>query len=87
MKNRYITQRVIRQEVGGKITIPKAELMKYYTEHKDEFMRQEQVFLREILISSVGKTPEQVAAAGKSASCVSICAACPTTTVQPTGPC
>jgi parvulin-like peptidyl-prolyl isomerase len=67
MKNRYITQRVIRQEVGGKITIPKAELMKYYNEHKDEFMRQEQVFLREILISSVGKTPEQVAAAEKRA--------------------
>jgi peptidyl-prolyl cis-trans isomerase SurA len=67
MKNRYITQRVIRQEVGGKITIPKAELMKYYNEHKDDFMRQEQVFLREILISSVGKTPEQVAAAEKRA--------------------
>jgi hypothetical protein len=30
-------------------------------------MRQEQVFLREILISSVGKTPEQVAAAEKRA--------------------
>jgi peptidyl-prolyl cis-trans isomerase SurA len=67
MKNRYITQRVIRQEVSGKITLPKAELMKYYNEHKDEFMRQEQVFLREILISSVGKTPEQVAAAEKRA--------------------
>jgi peptidyl-prolyl cis-trans isomerase SurA len=67
MTNRYITQRVIRQEVGGKITIPKAELLKYYNDHKDEFMRQEQVFLREILISSVGKTPEQVAAAEKRA--------------------
>jgi peptidyl-prolyl cis-trans isomerase SurA len=67
MKNRYITQRVIRQEVSGKITLPKAELMKYYNEHKDEFMRQEQVFLREILISSVGKTAEQVAAAEKGA--------------------
>ena len=67
MKNRYLTQRVIRQEVGGKITIPKPELQKYYNEHKDEFMRQEEVFLREILISSVGKTPEQVAAAEKRA--------------------
>src|ERR1700686_3027199 len=28
MKNRYLTQREIRQEVGGKITLPKAELMK-----------------------------------------------------------
>src|SRR6266404_5306598 len=59
MKNRSMTQRVIRQEVGGKITIPKAELLKHYEEHKSEFIRQEQVFLREILISSVGKTPEQ----------------------------
>src|SRR6266550_451395 len=67
MKNRAMTQRVIRQEVGGKITIPKTELTKYYEEHKTEFVRQEQVFLREILISSVGKTPEQVAAAEKRA--------------------
>lgn len=67
MKNRYLTQRVIRQEVGGKITIPKSELLKYYTDHKDEFIRKEEVFLREILISSVGKTPEQVAAAEKRA--------------------
>ncbi len=67
MKNRALTQRVIRQEVGGRITIPKPELTKYYEEHKTEFVRQEQVFLREILISSVGKTPEQVAAAEKRA--------------------
>ncbi len=67
MKNRSMTQRVIRQEVGGRITIPKSELLKYYEEHKSEFIRQEQVFLREILISSVGKTPEQVAAAEKRA--------------------
>src|SRR5260370_2436287 len=67
MKNRYVTQRVIRQEVGGKMAFPKTELQKYYNDHKDEFMRQEQVFLREILISSVGKTPEQVAAAEKRA--------------------
>ena len=67
MKNRALTQRVIRQEVGGRITIPKTELQKYYEEHKDDFVRQEQVFLREILISSVGKTPEQIAAAEKRA--------------------
>jgi peptidyl-prolyl cis-trans isomerase SurA len=67
MKNRALTQRVIRQEVGGRITIPKSELQKYYEEHKAEFVRQEQVFLREILVSSVGKTPEQVSAAEKRA--------------------
>src|SRR4051794_16715951 len=67
IKNRDLTQRVVRQEVGGRITIPKAELLKYYEEHKADFVRQEQVFLREILISSVGKSPEQVAAAEKRA--------------------
>ncbi|HTM48282.1 MAG TPA: peptidylprolyl isomerase [Bryobacteraceae bacterium] len=67
MKNRALTQRVIRQEVGGRITIPKSELLKYYEDHKNDFVRQEQVFLREIFISSVGKSPEQVAAAEKRA--------------------
>ena len=67
MKNRNLQQRVMRQEVGGRITISKAELQKYYEDHKNEFVRQEQVFLREILISSVGKTPEQVATAEKRA--------------------
>src|SRR5882672_5410922 len=43
MKNRLMTQRVIRQEVGGRITIPKTELLKYYEDHKSEFVRQEQV--------------------------------------------
>src|SRR6266849_10327170 len=67
MKNRNLQQRVMRQEVGGRITLSKAELQKYYDEHKSEFVRQEEIFLREILISSVGKTPEQVAAAEKRA--------------------
>ena len=67
MKNKALTQRVIRQEVGGRIAIPKAELLKYYEEHKSELVRHEQVFLREVLISSVGKTPQQLAAAEKRA--------------------
>src|SRR6266481_5027314 len=69
MKNKALQQRVIRQEVGGRLTglIPRAELLKYYDEHKSELVRQEQVFLREILLSAVGKTPEQVAAAEKRA--------------------
>jgi len=67
MKNRSLQQRVMRQEVGGRITIPKADMQKYYDEHKSEFVRQERVFLREILVSSAGKTPDQVAAADKRA--------------------
>ena len=33
---------VSRQEVGGRIMIPKPELQKYYEEHKNEFVREEQ---------------------------------------------
>lgn len=67
MKNQLLTQRVIGQEIGSKINVPTPEVQKYYEEHKKDFVRQEQVFLREILISTEGKTPEQVAAAEKKA--------------------
>jgi parvulin-like peptidyl-prolyl isomerase len=62
-KNQLLTQRVIGQEVVRTINVPEVELQKYYEEHKTEFVRQEQVFLSQIVISTEGKTPAQVAAA------------------------
>src|SRR5207249_3308958 len=59
MKNQILTQRVIGQEVMRNIIIPEPELQKYYEEHKKDFVREEQVFLSQILISTEGKTPEQ----------------------------
>jgi parvulin-like peptidyl-prolyl isomerase len=67
MRNQILTQRVVGQEVGSKISIPKAEVRKYYEDHKGEFIRKEQVFLREILISTEGKTGADLAAAEKKA--------------------
>src|SRR5581483_1901444 len=67
LKNQLLTQRVIGQEVQRNILIPEAEKKKYYEEHKNEFLRDEEVYLRQILISTEGKTPEQVAAAEKKA--------------------
>ena len=67
MKRQYLAQRVIGQEVGSRVTIPESDLHKYYDEHKSEFVRKEQVFLSQILISTEGKTPEQAAAAEKKA--------------------
>lgn len=67
LKNQFLTRRVIGQEVGARISVPKSEIGKYYNEHKNEFVRQEQVFLREIVIATDGKTPEQLAAADKKA--------------------
>jgi peptidyl-prolyl cis-trans isomerase SurA len=67
MKNNLVGQRVISEEVYRNITIPKAEIDKYYNEHKSEFIRQEMVSLREILISTGTGSAEQVAAAEKKA--------------------
>jgi len=55
MKNGLITQRVIREEVGRRVSIKKEELHSYYDEHKNEFERQERVFLREIFINTPNK--------------------------------
>ena len=67
IRDQILTQRVIGQEVGSKINVPHVEIEKYYEEHKKEFVREEQVFLSEILISTEGKTPEQTAQAEKRA--------------------
>lgn len=66
-KNGMITQRVIREQVGRSINIPREELRKYYDSHKDEFVRQERVFLRQILVSTEGKNADGIAAAEKKA--------------------
>jgi parvulin-like peptidyl-prolyl isomerase len=67
MRDNLLTQRVIGQEVSSRITIPEAEKRKYYEEHKAEFVREEQAYLREILISTEGKDEAGVAAAEKKA--------------------
>jgi peptidyl-prolyl cis-trans isomerase SurA len=55
IRNGILTQRVISNEVGSHITIGKEEIGKYYNEHKKEFVRPEQVALREIEVSTEGK--------------------------------
>lgn len=67
MRNYFLRQRVIREMVGRDITIPRAEQQKYYEEHKGDFVREEQIFLREILLSTEGKSEAQLAAIEKKA--------------------
>ena len=55
-----LTQRVISQEVGSHITIGKEEVQKYYEEHKKEYIRPEQVGLREIEVSTEGKKDSEL---------------------------
>jgi len=67
LKNQMLTQRVIRQEVSGKIQFKKEDLKAYYDAHKDDFMRQERIFLREILVSTEGKDAAGLATAERKA--------------------
>lgn len=62
-KNQYLTREVIGQEVGRKINFTDKEVADYYEAHKNDFMREEKVFLSEILISTQGKDPAAVVAA------------------------
>lgn len=67
MKNRMLTQNVIRQEVSSKISVPQSDIQKYYDEHKTQYVREEMVFLREITIAPTTKTDAGWVAAEKKA--------------------
>ena len=60
IRNGLLTQRVISNEVGSHITIGKDEVGKFYNEHKQQFVRPEQVALREIEVSTQGKTEAEL---------------------------
>jgi peptidyl-prolyl cis-trans isomerase SurA len=51
MRNQIVTQRVIGQEVGSKLSMNKDDVQKFYNEHKAEMERPEAVRLSEILIA------------------------------------
>ncbi|HEY7099115.1 MAG TPA: peptidylprolyl isomerase [Terriglobales bacterium] len=52
MRNRIITQKVIGQEVGQKMSISKEEEQAFYDAHKSELEQPEQIRLGEILVST-----------------------------------
>ncbi len=66
-RNQLLTQEVIRREVGSRVDIGRDDVKKYYEDHKQEFVRPEQVVLADIFLSTEGKTPEQVAVIQKKA--------------------
>ncbi|MFI5056918.1 MAG: peptidylprolyl isomerase [Candidatus Acidiferrales bacterium] len=60
IRNGILTQRVIGSEVGSHITIAKDEVQKYYEAHQKEFIRPEQVALREIEVATEGKKESEL---------------------------
>jgi len=62
IRNRLLTQQVIRRDVGSHVVIDREEVRKYYDAHKEEFNRPEEVYLREIFVSSQGKSAAEIPA-------------------------
>jgi parvulin-like peptidyl-prolyl isomerase len=66
-KDNFLTREVIGQEVGRHINITDKEIEDYYNAHKNDFVRDEKVYLSEILISTENKEAAGTAAAEKKA--------------------
>jgi len=60
IRNGILTQRVISNEVGSHLNISKEEVQKYYDAHQKDFIRPEQVALREIVVSTTGKKDSEL---------------------------
>ena len=60
IKKHLLTQKLIQHDVGGTVQIDHEAVRKYYEGHKSEFNRPETVVIREIFLSTKGKTPKEV---------------------------
>jgi peptidyl-prolyl cis-trans isomerase SurA len=67
VKENMMTRQVIGREVASRITIPQSDIAAYYDAHKKDFIRDERVYLREILVSTDGKDAAGLAAAERKA--------------------
>jgi len=69
VRNQFQAQDVIYREVGSRVanSVDQGQIKKYYDEHKDEFISPEAVRIREILISTTGKTEAELPALKKKA--------------------
>jgi peptidyl-prolyl cis-trans isomerase SurA len=57
IRNQIITQEVMRQEVGRRVSITPGEVQRYFEEHKQDYVQPENVRLSEILISTGTPAP------------------------------
>lgn len=67
IRTRYLTQQVIGREVYPRIVITTEDLRKFYEENKKEFDRPEGIRIREIVISTENKTPDEIRQAEQTA--------------------
>jgi len=60
LRNELLKQKVASEEIGRSIVIGHEEVERYYNEHKKDFVRPEQVVLREIFVSTEGKKESEI---------------------------
>ena len=67
MRENFLAQSVLGQEVAGRIIVTREEIQEYYNEHKEEYVRSEGVRLSQIFFELAGKTQAEQEAARKRA--------------------
>jgi peptidyl-prolyl cis-trans isomerase SurA len=67
IRNQLLTQQIISKEAGSHIINSHEEVAKYYEDHKQEFVRPEMVYLREIFVSTENKPESDIPALRKKA--------------------
>ncbi len=67
IRDQLLTQELMRKEVGSKIIVSHEDVVKYYNDHKSDFVRPETVVLREIFVSTEGKPEADIPALRKKA--------------------
>lgn len=62
LRNQILTQMVVQREVAGRVMVNAEEVRQYYLQHREELAQPERVHLREILVSTQGRKPEEIPA-------------------------
>jgi parvulin-like peptidyl-prolyl isomerase len=55
IRNQYMGQRIVGQEVSSKVSVSREEIVEYYEKNKASFVREDKIILREILVANEGK--------------------------------
>jgi peptidyl-prolyl cis-trans isomerase SurA len=58
IRNQIITQQVMRDEVGRKVSLTPGEAQRYFEAHKQEYVQPESIRLSEILVSTGASAPD-----------------------------
>ena len=63
IRNQIVTQQVMREEVGRKVSFTPGEVQRYFEAHKQEYAQPENVHLGEILVATNGDGEDKLATA------------------------